>query len=258
MDSTEVEPETLRWRKWYDRQKQREGAIIVVPPTAIVVMQASKKKRGPRPWPWKRLGKWGKAKRLYFENKRSQATMASLLEAAAAAAAEMARQEAEREAERVEGQRQRRLLALDYNLGVRNPDANGPAALMLRAAARVDGDFECPIANGDVCDDMPRSMRCCGNAICSGCLGEWLRRNNQPTDVGYGDGDYDAPVDGESEMRASQEVYRGRRIRIPMNTHRCPFCSGMRSSRGEAEPRASCDSNGLNKKAFLRELGFVK
>ena len=104
----------------------------------------------------------------------------------------------------------RKQRGIERQLGVRNPTANGAAAIMLRAAARVEGDVECGILSAQ-CNNAARSMRCCGNLVCAACLCEWLTRNGQPTDVGYGD-------------------YRGRRIIKPMHTHRCPWCAATAQS----------------------------
>ena len=120
-----------------------------------------------------------------------------------------------------------RALELQVQLGVRNPAANGPAALMLRAAARVEGDEDCLLCCSS--DVLVQSMRCCGNACCAPCLGKWLRRNGEMEPVGYGADDYYLGIDEECAMPAPATYSeacrraRGRVVRV-RNTHHCPWC----------------------------------
>ena len=202
-------------------------------PMPIIAARASrpikeKKKRGRPLKPYARLSKEGRKTRKYRARLAALGEERLLSPLLAAAAVvdheEAARQEAE-EAERVEAERVRRMRALERNLA--EPGFRS-AALMLRAAAQVD-EIECPIC----LDSTTHSMRCCGRPMCAACLGEWLRRNGQPTEVGYDDAAFYVPVHGESEMRACRAhavggQYTGRAIRIPMDTHRCPHGCGAR------------------------------
>ena len=215
-----LKPGSKRKRRYRDPNKPARAAV-----STLIVSTPSKAatKRGRPPVPYDALSKEGRRKRDYRAG-LAESHVPQLLLPLLEAAAELAAADAERQQEeRSQREAARRMHALERQLGVRNPDANGPAALILRAAARVDGEDECGIASA-LCDSTPRSMRCCGHACCAACLCEWLRRNGQETDVGYGDADYYAAVDGESEMRACRGQYRGRVIRVPMDTHRCPWC----------------------------------
>lgn len=176
---------------------------------------AVKKQRGRPQLPYHKLKKGGRRKREY----RARCARNALLLIQAAAVLDAEEQQQEHEA----AARSLRLLRLERELSWRNPDASGPADLVLRTAERIDDDDECGIGSG-VCDEAPLAMRCCGKLCCAPCLREWLSRNGQPVATGYGDGDYYAPVDGTSVMRARDGAIRGRMIAYPMQTHRCPFC----------------------------------
>lgn len=222
----------LAQRRYIERKKllkrQAAGEILSAEELARApaVLQG-----GPQQRPVQRIKKASRHKRVYRQRsavekqERRQQHPLMLLLAEAARAQE---RQAEAEAEVSEAAaRLVRLQKLQKQLGERNPAANGPAALMLRAAARVAGDQECSLC----CDASvaPRSMRCCGNACCEACLEEWLRRNGQDCDAGYGDGDYDLGVNEACAMRTAATYAeargRGRPIKKTMNTHRCPWCA---------------------------------
>ena len=182
---------------------------------------------------------WAKLKKSSRRSRACRARLAEqhvpqlllpLLTAAATIDEEAARQqEAEDEARADAERRQTALDKLERQLGERNPAANGPAVLILRAAARVEGDEDCGICCSS--DVLVQSMRCCGNACCAPCLGQWLRRHGKMEPVGYGENDRSLGVDEACEMRASATYSeacrraRGRVIKVRMNTHRCPWCA---------------------------------
>ena len=176
--------------------------------------------------PYAMLSKEGRRKRTY-RSKLAALGVRRLLSPLIAAAAVLDHEEAARqEAECAKAMRQQRQRRLEQQLAERNPAANGPAAIMLRAAARVEGDDDCLLCCDN--DALVQSMRCCGNACCAPCLGNWLRRNGEMYPIGYGDADFYVGVDEACQMRASDTYAgshgRGREIRVRMNTHRCPWC----------------------------------
>ena len=93
--------------------------------------------------PYAMLSKEGRRKRTY-RSKLAALGVRRLLSPLIAAAAVLDHEEAARqEAECAKARRQQRQRRLEQQLAERNPAANGPAAIMLRAAARVEGDDEC-------------------------------------------------------------------------------------------------------------------
>ena len=164
----------------------------------------------------------GLAKRLYNDAIKEKKAL-SAIDALASMAASAVAAEAEAAVRRA-----RKDAALKKQLSERNPAANGPAALILRAASRVECDEACGLCCDSAPDVLVQSMRCCGNACCAPCLSTWLRGHGQYVPRGYGDADYYLGVDEACAMRESATYAgargRGREIMARMNTHRCPWC----------------------------------
>lgn len=131
--------------------------------------------------------------------------------------------EAETEAEHLAAKRQRKLHALERQLDARNASdgvvADGPAAIRLRTfGSACDADeLVCMLGACDSEDvsglSVPRRMNCCSGCACTHCLRKWLGKNNACVDVGY-----------ESGVQGVTHVRRGRKVKVPMPTHKCPFC----------------------------------
>ena len=212
----------LRMRRWRLRVALGDAAPAEAAITIKVKRVHAARPIGRPRLPSSLLTPGGLAKRLYndaIREKKAFSAMAALATMAARAVA------AEADAA---VRRARKAAALEKQLSERNSAANGPAALVLRAASRVDGDEACGIC----CDAAPvlvQSMRCCGSACCAPCLSTWLRRHGQYYPRGYGDADFYVGVDEACEMRESSTYEgargRGREIPVRMNTHRCPWCN---------------------------------
>ena len=133
--------------------------------------------------------------------------------------------EAEAKAERHAAERrERQLYKLKRHLDARNDSdgcvADGPRAIRLRAFLMDEHGCEACSIGSNYCEEADESgasavrrMRCCGQGVCARCLGEWLRRHNDPVDTGYTDG-----VHGVNRVR------RGRKLWVPLSTHSCPWC----------------------------------
>ena len=214
----DLKPQSKRQRRYRDPNKR----VAVVATSEALVAAATLRTLGRPRLPYHKLSKEGRKKRAYRAARKvaGPQQLLPLLQAAAALDCEAAaRKDAERAAAQAAAEKQRRLIALEKQLGVRNPAANGSRSLTeLHAATRVDGgdgQFQCSI--GALCDASdtsgasdPRPMRCCGQPVCARCLRHHLQRHGEQWGLGYGD-------------RASGT--RGREVLSdPMDAHRCPMC----------------------------------
>ena len=208
------------------RLRLRAALGDAAPPEAAIIVRV-KRVREPKPigrprLPRSLLTPGGLAKRLYNDAIKEKKAL-SAIDALASMAASAVAAEAEAAVRRA-----RKDAALKKQLSERNPAANGPAALILRAASRVECDEACGLCCDSAPDVLVQSMRCCGNACCAPCLSTWLRGHGQYVPRGYGDADYYLGVDEACAMRESATYAgargRGREIMARMNTHRCPWC----------------------------------
>lgn len=207
----DLKPSGKRSRRKRDGEKQPVTAIIVMPQTPT----KEPKKMGRPLMPFTKLSKKGRLMRCYRARLAEQhvpLALTSLVDAVEEArAVEEATLQLEPEEEaRAErhgwSARQQQLLVN------RNEAADGPKSLtMLRAAARVEGEWECGLLCGEA-DREVRPMRCCGKLVCAPCLSTWLQRHGkQDVPKHYSDG-----PDGMSGTALYNED--------PLDAHRCPFC----------------------------------
>ena len=221
----DLTPSSKRARRSRDPNKCNVLTIVEAQPRT----PTEPAKRGRPLLPYEELSAEGRRTRDYRAGLVDKHLPLQLLPMLAAADVLVAQDAVQQDAECLRDEVARRVHALERQLGMRNPSANGPAALMLRAAVRVEGDADCLLCCSS--DVLVQSMRCCGNACCAPCLGKWLRRNGEMVPVGYGAGDYYLGVDEECGMPAPATYSeacrsaRGRVIRVRMNTHRCPWCN---------------------------------
>ena len=115
-----------------------------------------------------------------------------------------------------EAKRQQRMHRLETQLSERNAEG---ARGLLRACAVLDGnDTECAIGGSEPCS-APCALLCCRKPICECCLGAWLRPHGEMCETGYGTG-----------VHTAEHTRSGRPVKVPMDTHRCPFCQARINS----------------------------
>ena len=221
LPDSQVKADAIKKRKQRDRAKLRKlAAAGIAPPAWLIYPEPGKPGRPRLSDEDLKLPEHAEArkKRTPPASAPEPTALLALLELAGAAqTAQAAEASSARQAAHAD-----RMRRLEHQLGVRNPAADGPRALtQLCAAARVEGDEECGVCYGSMCEGCPaRTMRCCGKAISAVCLQRWLACNNAMVPYGYGEEAYYMPVDGESQMGRAD----GRAISVRVNTHFCPFC----------------------------------